>query len=157
VLGIAFPGVDTAGGRAPVEDESRQQNAEVVGRLFAHINSRDFDAALDLFDDDLVWEMPYAPPGLPAPFDLERTGKLLRGFPKVFAEGLIVHDVTVSPMLDPDQLLAEYRGEAVMAATGEPYRNRYVAIFRFSDHRIVGWREYFDSAVAIRAFGWPSD
>lgn len=136
------------------EFRRREANEGVLRRLFAHINSRDFDAALELLGDEFVWEMPYAPPALPAPFDRKRAEKLLRGFPSVFAQGLTFHDVDITRMRDADCFLAEYRGEAVMAATGQPYRNRYVAIFKLANQRIIAWREYFDSAEANRAFGW---
>lgn len=140
-----------------MDDEARrrERHQAVLLELFAHLNARDYEAALGLVADDVLWEMPFAPPALRAPFNRERFGKLLRGWPAVFSHGLTFSDVDITPMLDPDRIIVEFRGEAVMAATGQPYRNRYVGIFEFSDGRIVHAREYFDSAVAIRAFGWP--
>src|SRR5882757_10592510 len=101
-----------------MEEEAlrREQHQEVLVRFFAHLNARDYEAAVELFADDFRWEMPYAPSALPAPFDRERAGKLLRGFPDVFSRGLTFDDVNITPMLNPDRFLVEYRGEAIMAA-----------------------------------------
>lgn len=138
------------------EAQRREDNHQVLLRLFGCLNRRDYHA-LQLVAGDVVWEMPFAPPVLPAPFSRQRFEKLLHSWPAVFAQGLTFDDVIVHPMLDPDRFVVEFRGEAVMAASGLPYRNRYVGFFRLSDRRIVHAREYFDSAVAIRAFGWPSE
>src|SRR4051794_16045109 len=107
----------------------RDQHREVLIRFFAHLNAREYEAAVELFADDFRWEMPYAPAALRAPFDQKRAGKLLRSFPTVFSRGLTFDDVNITPMLNPDQFLVEYHGEAIMAATGQPYRNDYIAIF----------------------------
>ena len=115
----------------------REQNQQVLIRLFAHLNAREYEAALELFADDLLWEMPFAPPALHAPFNRARFGKLLRSFPLVFSRGLTFDDLKFTPMFDPDQFLLDYRGEAVMAATGQPYRNTYVGIFELSGGRII--------------------
>ena len=115
------------------EDARRkEQHREVLVRFFAHLNARDYETAIELFAHDLRWQMPHAPPALPAPFDRERAGKLLRGFPALFSQGLTFDDIKITPMLNPDQFLAEYRGEATMAATGQPYRNTYIAIFELA-------------------------
>lgn len=139
------------------EAQQRRDNQQVLLRLFSCLNVRDYEGALQLIGDDVLWEMPFAPPALAAPFNRKRFEKLLRGWPVVFDQGLTFDEVDVHPMLDPDRFVIEFRGEAVMAATGQAYRNRYVGFFRLSDGRIVHAREYFDSAVAIRAFAWPSD
>lgn len=137
------------------EAQRREDNRQVLLRLFRCLNRRDYEGALQLVADEVTWEMPFAPPALPAPFNRQRFENLLHSWPVVFAQGLTFDDVNIQPMLDPDRLVIEFRGEAVMAATGQPYRNRYVGLFQLSDRRIVHAREYFDSAVAIRAFGWP--
>ena len=38
--------------------------------------------------------------------------------------------------LDPDELIAEYRSDAVVARNGNAYRNRYIGVFRFRDGKI---------------------
>lgn len=137
--------------------ERREANEQVLLRFFRCLNARDYEAALELLADEFLWEMPFAPPAFPAPFELARFKKLLRGFATVFTEGVTFHDLDIQPLLDPDRFVVEFRGEAVVAATGQPYRQRYVGLFRVSEGRIVHVREYFDSAVAIRALGWPSE
>lgn len=61
-------------------------------------------------------------------------------------------DLTIYPMLDPNWLLAEYRGEIDVAATGKAYNNRYCALFPLRDAYIVLFREYFNPIILSEAF-----
>lgn len=56
-------------------------------------------------------------------------------------------------MLDPDWVLAEYRGEIEMLATGGPYNNHYCGLFHLRDGKIVLFREYYNPIVLTEAFG----
>lgn len=64
--------------------ERREANKQVLLRFFRCLNDRDYEAALEFMADDLLWEMPFAPAAFPAPFELARFRKLLRGFSTVF-------------------------------------------------------------------------
>jgi ketosteroid isomerase-like protein len=139
------------------DTERREANQRVLERLFDRLNAGDYDGVLELVAEDVAWEMPFSPPALPAPFNRQRFGKVLRTWPTVFSDGFTFDEVTIHPMLDPDRLVVEFRGDARMAATGKRYRNRYVGLFHVVDGQIRHAREYFDSAVAILAFGWPPD
>jgi ketosteroid isomerase-like protein len=44
--------------------------------------------------------------------------------------------------LDPDEVIAEYRSEAVVARNGNPYLNRYIGVFRLREGKISHWREF---------------
>jgi ketosteroid isomerase-like protein len=50
--------------------------------------------------------------------------------------------VEVHECLDPDELIAEYRSDAVVERNGNEYRNRYIGVFRFRDGKISHWREF---------------
>ena len=54
---------------------------------------------------------------------------------------------------DPNVVIAEHHSDGVVAANGRPYANRYCTIFTFDDDgMVVGWREYYDAGVVVRAF-----
>lgn len=56
-------------------------------------------------------------------------------------------------MLDLDWLLAEYRGEIDIAATGRAYNNHYCALFHIRNGQIVLFKEYFNPIILNEAFG----
>jgi ketosteroid isomerase-like protein len=54
-------------------------------------------------------------------------------------------------------VVAEYTSDGVVAATGRPYRNRYVTVFELDpSDRIRRWREYYDPTVVTVAFPRPT-
>ena len=135
------------------DDDRRVENQRVLLDFFRYLSDRNYDAGLELLGDEVLWEMPFAPPSL-ASYDRARFAKLLHGWPGFFSEGITFHEVTIHPMVDPDRFVVEFRSEAIVAATGKPYRNHYVGFFRLSEGRIVRVREFFDSRVAIQTFSW---
>ena len=59
--------------------------------------------------------------------------------------------VEVHFCVDPDLLVAEYTSEGRAAATGKPYRNTYIGLWRFRDGRICGVKEYLNPMVVAEA------
>ena len=120
----------------------RQANRGVVEAVMAAISAGGFDRLADYVTDDLVFELPYGPDFMPNPI-LGRdpwnemqlmTFKLFSSFT---LELLQVHEC-----VDEDELIAEYRSDAVVARNGNPYANRYIGVFQFRDGKICAWREY---------------
>lgn len=60
-------------------------------------------------------------------------------------------------MRDPNRVLAEYRGEIEVLATGRPYNNHYCGLFHLHDGRITLFREYYNPIVLTEAFGDSSE
>jgi ketosteroid isomerase-like protein len=59
----------------------------------------------------------------------------------------------VYELADPDLLIVEYQSDGLVRATGKPYRNRYIGVFRFRSGRICAWREFHNpeiTAIAMR-------
>lgn len=59
-------------------------------------------------------------------------------------------------MLDPNWVLAEYRGEIDVLATNRPYNNHYCGLFHLKEGRIILFREYYNPTVLTEAFGGAS-
>ena len=124
------------------DDERRVANRQVVSTVLDTVSAGKFDQLADYVTDDLVFELPYGPDFMPNPIEGRdawnqmqlMTFKLFSSFALALIE---VHDC-----VDPDELIAEYRSDAVVERNGNAYRNRYIGVFRFRDGKISHWREF---------------
>ena len=109
------------------------------------------DSLLGLFADDVIFEFPYAPGGLPKRLEgaaalatyLERLGPLLTFGPMELGD---VWD-------DGATVVFEFscRGEGV--ETGAPYNQAYISVVTLRDGRIVRYRDYWNPLVVLSALG----
>ena len=124
------------------DDDKRAANRQVVSTVLDTVSAGKFEQLADYVTDDLVFELPYGPDFMPNPIEGRdawnqmqlMTFKLFSSFALALIE---VHDC-----VDPDELIAEYRSDAVVARNGNAYRNRYIGVFRFRDGKISHWREF---------------
>jgi ketosteroid isomerase-like protein len=124
------------------DNERRAANRQVVSTVLDTVSAGKFDQLADYVTDDLVFELPYGPDFMPNPIEGRdawnqmqlMTFKLFSSFALAMIE---VHDC-----VDPDELIAEYRSDAVVERNGNAYRNRYIGVFRFRDGKISHWREF---------------
>jgi uncharacterized protein len=124
------------------DDARRAANRALFTTVVETISAGEYEQLRDFMTEDLVFDLPYGPDFMPNPIEgLEpwlkmslMTFKMFRSFGLELTE---VHDC-----LDPDELVAEYRSDAVVAHNGNAYRNRYIGVVRFRDGRISAWREF---------------
>jgi len=128
--------------------------ASVVRRFLDALNSWDFDVLGELFAPDLVFELPFAPPGLVTRIEGGATFlEFVRRVPDVFDEERL-HDIEIHTFADdPNEVVAEYRSDMNVVATGGKYRNRYVARFTVRDGRLTRFAEYCDPIPLLEALG----
>jgi ketosteroid isomerase-like protein len=124
------------------DDQRRSDNQAIVRTVLATVSAGEFERLADYVTDDLVFDLPYGPDFMPNPVlgrDAWNQMQLMTFelFTSFALELIEVHDC-----LDPDELIAEYRSEAVVARNGNDYRNRYIGVFRFRDGKISHWREF---------------
>lgn len=124
------------------DEDKRAANRQLVTTVLATVSAGQFDRLADYVTDDLVFELPYGPDFMPNPIvgrDAWNEMQLMtfKLFSSFGLELSLVHDC-----LDADELIAEYRSDAVVERTGNAYRNRYIGVFRFRDGKISHWREF---------------
>jgi len=106
----------------------------------------------DLFAEDAVWEMPFAP----APVPTTVAGRALIGhfadwlFAAVPDLRLLAFDVRETA--DPQVVVLEMQMTSPVTHTGRTYANTYCSVMRVVDGRIALFREYFDPTVVVDAF-----
>jgi ketosteroid isomerase-like protein len=90
----------------------------------------------------LVFELPYGPDFLPNPIIGRDAWNDMQLMTFALFSSFTLRLVEVHDCVDPDELIVEYRSDAVVARNGNAYENRYIGVFRFRDGQIAAWREY---------------
>lgn len=109
------------------------------------------DSILDMFADDVLFEFPYAPDGLPRRLDgkaalarhLERIGPLL-SFGTMELNDVHHAGTTV---------VVEFSCTGRGVETGAPYNQVYVSVVTMRDGRIAHYRDYWNPLVVLTTLG----
>jgi hypothetical protein len=132
-------------------------NATVLKECFAAISAGDVDRLIERYTADCVLEFPYR--SREGDFAI-RGREEVREYLKRALQN-VAFELTLTelhPAADPDLLVAEYRAEGRLRASGRPYRNRYVGLWWFRDGRVRRTREYYDPIAAAEALAaLPAD
>ena len=129
------------------------ENSERVRQIMALADAMRVDELVELFSDDAVMELPFAPGKMARAYEGKAAiGEFQRFARDAFSEFSMTVDA-VHETADPNVVIAEHRSDAVVAANGRPYRNHYVTFFTFdADGLVTSWREFYDAGVVVRAF-----
>ncbi|WP_194833489.1 nuclear transport factor 2 family protein [Nocardia sp. XZ_19_369] len=133
-------------------DEDRARKAAMIEEFFRLSSAKDFEGFLALCTDDIHMSIPYQLPGFPDHADGKDEIRATRTAVDRY-ERYAMWASKIEPMLDPDRFLVESKGDMVVRATGRPYRNDYVNVFRFRDGKIAEWVSYHDPLRQMVAFG----
>jgi ketosteroid isomerase-like protein len=121
---------------------------EIVSRFLDAEARQDVKGMADVLAEDIVFEMPFALPGLPD--RVEGKGTVVEfleqflGKERGMFTGWDVYNIRIYPGGDPSLFFAELDGQGVVAQSGYQYRQKYIILFRVSDGRISHWREYLN-------------
>jgi ketosteroid isomerase-like protein len=126
-------------------NQLRSQNREVMTEVLRRLGSQDFSGACALLSEDVICDWPY-PPMADSPKEIRGRDAL----EQFFSGGMTAfdpynYDITeVFDLVDPNQMIAEYRSNSRYKLSGAPYRNQYLGIFHFTDGLVSYWREYIN-------------
>ena len=128
--------------------------AEAVVEVLRRLGEADFDGCAELLAADFVQEYPIPPMegvparivGIAAFLDFVRPG--MSAFEPYRFRLVELHE-----MLDARIVIAEYTSHSRLRATGAPYSNRYMGVFRFdASGKLALWREYLNPMVIAAVF-----
>lgn len=124
-----------------VTRETAEKIMSVFRKSFLH---QDDEAFLELFDEKVSFEFPYAP----APYAARLNGKEelkahllgLKGLFKItsFSEP-VIHRSADGPVFT-----AEFEGRGVMLESGKPYDQRYISVIELQDGKIIRYQDYWN-------------
>ncbi|WP_245451341.1 MULTISPECIES: nuclear transport factor 2 family protein [Georhizobium] len=109
------------------------------------------DSLLDMFTDDVLFEFPYAPDGLPGRLEgtpalaahLEKLGPLLTFGPMHLGN---VHAVG-------ETVIFEFSCTGQGVKTGAPYDQVYISVVTLREGRIARYRDYWNPLIVLTALG----
>jgi hypothetical protein len=123
-------------------------------RAQQHFLAKDLSSFADLFADDGVHELPFAPPGVPAHLQgRERIRAYLTAITSTPIEFHEFRDLTIHEVQDGQTLIAEYEAVGTVVSTGAEYRTRYIQVLRACDGQIELWRDYWSPIPGAKALG----
>ena len=133
-----------------VDDQAtrRAANRELLDHVLSLFGTDRAGELVDCYTPDWVLELPFADP----PVRLEggqEIGAYLASRLDTFVFTLSL--TAVHECLDPDLLVVEYESDGHVSHTGKPYRNTYIALWRFRDGRVSGVKEFPNPMVAAEA------
>lgn len=130
---------------------NENQNTQVVKQAYDKFKSGDIAGLLDLFDDDIEWELDKAEN---VPFTGARRGK------EQVAEFFTVMRQAQHPLqFEPREFIAQ--GDKVVAlghyawsvkSTDRIFESDWAEVFTIRDGKIVGFREFADTAAGVAAY-----
>ncbi|MFE0255518.1 nuclear transport factor 2 family protein [Streptomyces sp. NPDC059010] len=105
---------------------------------------KDIPAWVDLWDEDGVFEFPFAPEGWPR--RLEGRAAVL-DYMRDYPDHIDLHafpDLKIHQTLDPETIVVEMRGVGRLVPSGDPFDMTYVAVVSVADGRITHYRDYWN-------------
>lgn len=127
----------------------------MLERLLPMFLATDLNGFADLFAEDGVHELPFAPPGVPRTIVGREN---IRAYVTAISNPApLTHtdfaNVRIHDTADPEVAIAEYDAEGHVTATGERYSLPYVNVVRVRDGRILQWRDYWSPVEPFRLLG----
>jgi len=120
----------------------RAANKKVFAEVQATISAGQFEKLGDFMVDDLLFELPYGPAFMPNPVEGLEAWNQMQLMTFAMFDSFKLEPIEYHECLDPDELIAEYRSEAIVKRNGNEYKNRYIGVLRFRDGKISHWREF---------------
>lgn len=121
------------------------------------LRDNDFDGWVDLCDEQVLVEFPFAPEGMPG----RVTGKdAVSGYVHRYLGDLQFEDVpelTIYETDTPGTIVMEMCATGRIKTTGAPYDMRYIAVATVHDGHFVRYREYWDPLRVQQALSGGSE
>lgn len=109
------------------------------------------DDILELFAEDVIFEFPYAPSGLPR--QLAGRAALARHLTRL-GPLLEFGDMTLGAVYPGDETVVfEFSCRGRGRRTGAAYDQDYISVVRLRDGRIAHYRDYWNPLVVLSALG----
>ena len=131
-----------------------QQNQCKVFAAHLALIGTDVQAWSNLLAEDAIVEFPYAS-ALGSQGRLEGKSAIYNYMKNAVTQlqNWVFTDVREYQTLMPNVLFAEFHGEAVFAATGQPYQQDYVVRLETNNGKIIHYREYWNPVAIFEITG----
>jgi ketosteroid isomerase-like protein len=133
---------------------TQTSSARAVVERFLEVSAAGaYDQLADLYAEDAVIEMPYAPPGMPR--SSQGREEFRTRFQSVRGLWTIekIDNVRIHQTADPEIVIAEFTIHRTVSATKQSFASDYVLVMTIRDGLITHSRDYADPVASARAFG----
>lgn len=133
----------------------RNENEKTVLGFYTRLMAKDMAGFADLWADDAVQEIPFAPE-LPGFEPVWRGKERILSYYNKAIPGRKDHVFWIHHIhqtLDPDCIIVEASAHSIVAENGRAYDQRYVFIFKLRDGKILLNREHVNPLAFMKAFG----
>jgi ketosteroid isomerase-like protein len=118
---------------------------EIVEQMLRAGREMDVETMVGLMAPDGYIEWPYRPPGVPARLrGRAEIRSFLTGAAKAFIRFDEYRDVVVHETTDPEVIIVEYEAHGTVVATGAPFRQTVIAVFRVRNGQVLSYRDYIN-------------
>jgi ketosteroid isomerase-like protein len=139
------------------DEEIREHTLQMINDLQRVIMEKRLDDWIELFDDDAVFEWPFAPNGRRQTYR-GKAAILAAMTPAIArAEFLSLQYFKVHPLLDPNGVIIEMGTKARFVATDRPYNQTYMFYIELRNGKIWRYREYWNAWTLQDAWGDRDD
>ncbi|NJJ38667.1 nuclear transport factor 2 family protein [Paenibacillus apii] len=137
----------------PADYEKVQEaSREIFHKFCKSFLEKDMNQFIELFDDNALFEFPYAPKG----FTQKLEGKAaiyeyVKDFPQRF-DITRFSEPTFHFAMNPNIMIVEFEiEEAQVLTTGKPYLQKYISVIETRDNKIVHYKDYWNPVIALVA------
>ncbi|WP_406139987.1 nuclear transport factor 2 family protein [Streptomyces sp. NBC_01089] len=124
--------------------------ADLFRRSLQLMLDKDMDGWTGLWDDDGVFEFPFAPDGWPERLEGRAAiADYIRGYP----DHIDLHDfpsVEIHRTTVPETIVVEMRGVGRVVGTGSPFDMTYIAVVTVRDGLITHYRDYWNPLTVLQ-------
>ncbi|MFG1674518.1 nuclear transport factor 2 family protein [Micromonospora sp. NPDC049282] len=125
---------------------------EVVERVLRAGREQDVEAFVALMAPEGHIEWPFRPAGVPG--RVQGHAELRRHLTET-ANALVTidehRDVVLHESTDPEVVVVEYEAHGAVVATGAPFEQTVIAVFRVRDGLVVSYRDYINPLRLLAA------
>jgi ketosteroid isomerase-like protein len=118
---------------------------EIVERMLRAGREQDTETFVGLMAPEGYIEWPYRPAGVPARLQgRAEIRRFLTGAAKGFIRFDEYRNVVLHETTDPEVIIVEYEAHGTVMATGAPFQQTIIAVFRVHNGQILSYRDYIN-------------
>ncbi|MFB5674898.1 nuclear transport factor 2 family protein [Paenibacillus terreus] len=107
----------------------------------------------ELFDEQAVFEYPFAPPGYPEKLEGKDT---IREYVEKFPEFIRINRFSgpeIHEAANSNVIVIEFTCEGAMTASEKPYNQTYISVIHTKNGKIIRYKDYWNPLVVLESAG----
>lgn len=132
---------------------AEQENVQVVKDAYAAFGRGDVEGLLNRFSDDIEWFLPGSPETIPIAGRRQGREQVAQFFSTLDETTEFTNFEPQEFIAQGDKVVVLGRSSARVKVNGNTVDGEWVHVHTVRDGKIVNFREYYDTAAAVEAYG----